>query len=110
MRELYFPELPSLRCNPQAGGDCASGPLGGGAASSSRWSLEIGLSHLRRWAVGTRRAEQTARAYAQERGHERMQTKHLAVLSVGEVPVRWSQLESAVLGTPENEICGACIV
>ena len=49
----------------------------------------MGLSHLRRWAIGHSRAEQTTRARAREHGHWRMQASRLAVLSVGEVPARW---------------------
>ena len=49
----------------------------------------MGLSHLRRWAIGSSRAEQTTRAHAREQGHGRMQASHLAVLKVGEIPVLW---------------------
>ena len=49
----------------------------------------MGLSHLRRWAIGKNRTEQTTRARVREQGHGRMQASRLAVLSVGEVPVRW---------------------
>ena len=49
----------------------------------------MGLSHLRRWAIGKNRTEQTTRARVREQGHGRMQASRLAVLKVGEIPAFW---------------------